>query len=83
MKFDDLLTYMNKVDGDYLISAVINYKVSLHSFLLDSFAYNPAIITFYPKILYWRYKYNASTRSGVLFEVDSDGNAKPRRRRRC
>lgn len=67
-----LLSYINKVNCDYLISVIpiLDARVksaSLPSIFYDNvFKYNP--------VCYWRYQYHSDTGTGGLVSTDSEGN---------
>lgn len=67
----DTLSYMNKVNGDYLVS-VVPFLSSTKHFTSLSTTYD--VITKYQPVCYWRYQYYSSSGTGMLVPTDSEGN---------
>lgn len=78
INFDDYFTYMNIIDGDYLLAFGTTLTSVIHPYLPFNTNYNKFdFITNYYTFDYFRYKYNSTTCTGVLIPVYSDGTPKP------
>lgn len=79
--FNDLLTYMNKEDGDYLIFIASTLRSSYYSHAFDIIPplqrnfYN--FHTKYQSGDYWRYKYFSDIGSGLLVSIDNPDISEP------
>lgn len=81
--FSDYLTFMNLSDGEYIIQIDCDLNSSLHLVALEDYKFLDCI-ALYTTSVYVKYNYKKSTNSGILIEVDENGNEinRPRRRRR-